>query len=111
MSPGRAVKGAGERASAVSDVYRKLGGYFSVSDQLKSDLDALHRERFDLAQGKALIRVGDPYSDIYLLEKGWMLRARHMPDGGRQIVNVGLPGDFLCYNTLMFERSQFDLVA
>jgi CRP-like cAMP-binding protein len=89
----------------------KLRGFFPVKDELRSDLDQLLRERVKLTTGECLIAAGDPYTSMYLVEEGWMLRVRHMPDGGRQIISIGLPGDFLCYGTLMFQRCEFDIVA
>ncbi len=69
------------------------------------------RKRVNLGAGEALIREGEKYKCMYLVEDGWLLRARFLPGGTRQIVNFALPGDFLCYNMLMFERSEFDIVA
>lgn len=89
----------------------KLKGFFAVSQELVDDLNQLARERVKLDAGKALVREGDKYTHMYLVEDGWMLRARYLPGGGRQIVNFALPGDFLAYNMMMFERSEFDLIA
>lgn len=89
----------------------KLQGYFPVSDQLRSDLEELARKRVTLEAGEALIRSGDRYRSMFIVDDGWLLRARYLPGGTRQIVNFALPGDFLCYNLMMFERSEFDIVA
>lgn len=89
----------------------KLRGYFPVSEDLKKDLQELARERVTLDAGETLIRAGDRYAGMYLIEEGWVLRARYLPGGSRQIVNFALPGDFLNYNSMMFEKSEFDLVA
>jgi CRP-like cAMP-binding protein len=89
----------------------KLKGFFPVSQELTDDLSQLAKEKVSLAAGEALIREGDRYSHMYLVDEGWILRARYLPGGGRQIVNFALPGDFLAYNMLMFERSEFDLIA
>ena len=89
----------------------KLKGYFPVSDQLRTDLDELARKRVSLEAGDALIRSGEKYKSMYIVEEGWLLRARYLPGGTRQIVNFALPGDFVCYNMMMFERSEFDIVA
>lgn len=94
-----------------SHLIAKLSGYFAVSDELKADVDELTRDRIKLAAGESLIRAGDKYTGMFLLDDGWVLRARYLPDGSRQIVNFALPGDFLNYNSLMFQRSEFDLVA
>jgi len=89
----------------------KLRGYFPVTDTLRSDLNLLATKRVSLAAGDVLIRTGEKYKCLYLVEDGWMLRARYLPGGSRQIVNFALPGDFLCFNAMMFERSDFDIVA
>ncbi len=89
----------------------KLGGLFPVGPQLRADLTELVRERFDLDAGQTLIAAGDRFASIFLVEQGWILRARHLVNGGRQIVNFALAGEFLCFDTLMFERSHFDRVA
>jgi CRP-like cAMP-binding protein len=89
----------------------KLKGFFKVGDDLRGDLDQLLRERVKLAAGDCVVSAGDRFPHLYIVEEGWMLRVRHMPDGGRQIVSIGLPGDFLCYGMLMFERSEFDVIA
>ena len=96
---------------SATDVIRKLSGFFPVGEELKSDIIALQREQVDLDAGQTLVRAGDPNGDIHIVEKGWLLRMRITPDGSRQIVNIALPGDFLCFNTLMFQTAQFDVVA
>ena len=89
----------------------KLKGFFPVNQELADDLNQLVREKVTLEAGEALIREGDKYTHMYLVDDGWMLRARYLPGGGRQIVNFALPGDFLAFNMLMFERSEFDIIA
>lgn len=89
----------------------KLKGYFTVSHDLRTDINQLARKRVALDAGDALIRTGDTYKSMFIVEDGWLLRARYLPGGSRQIVNFALPGDFLCYNMLMFDRSEFDIVA
>jgi CRP-like cAMP-binding protein len=94
-----------------TNLIAKLRGYFLVSEDLRTDLNQLARKRVNFAAGDFLIRAGDKYPAMYLIEDGWVLRARYLPGGSRQIVNFALPGDFLNYNMLMFERAEFDLVA
>src|SRR5262245_6843110 len=94
-----------------TNLIAKLRGFFPVSDDLRRDLNQLATKRITLEPGEALIRAGEKHKCLYLIEDGWVLRARYLPGGSRQIVNFALPGDFLCFNSLMFERSDFDLVA
>ena len=94
-----------------TNLIAKLRGYFPVGHDLRTDLNQLATKRINLAPGEALIRAGEKHKCMYLVEDGWVLRGRYLPGGSRQIVNFALPGDFLCYNMLMFERSDFDLIA
>ncbi len=89
----------------------KLKGFFPVSHDLRTDLNQLARERETYEAGDAIIRAGDTFAHLYLIEDGWVLRARYLPGGSRQIINFALPGDFLNFNSLMFTRSEFDLLA
>lgn len=93
------------------NLLRKLGGFYPVNDELKADLRALKREQIKLDAHQMLIRQGEKSDSLYLVESGWIFRMRHMPGGGRQIVSIALPGDFLCYESLMFACSDFDLCA
>lgn len=93
------------------DLVRKVSGFFPMVDQLRQDLIEVARERFTVPAGHTIVSAGDEYENIFLIEEGWVVRSRWLPGGGRQIVNVALPGDFLCFNSIMFTRSEFDLTA
>jgi CRP-like cAMP-binding protein len=89
----------------------KLKGHFPVGHELRQDLEALVRERITYETGDTIIRTGDRFTGLYLVDDGWALRARYLPGGSRQIVNFALPGDFLNFTSLMFQKSEYDLVA
>ncbi|MDX2266130.1 MAG: Crp/Fnr family transcriptional regulator [Hyphomicrobiales bacterium] len=40
---------------------------------------------------------------LYTILSGWVFRYKTLPDGGRQILNFGLPGDFLGLQSAMME--------
>lgn len=93
------------------DLVRKVSGYFPMMESLSKDLMEMTRERMSLPAGHTIVSAGDRYDNIYLIEEGWVVRSRFLPGGGRQIVNVALPGDFLCFNSMMFATSEFDLIT
>jgi CRP-like cAMP-binding protein len=92
-------------------LFRKLKGFFSLTSQIEEAILALCRDVVEFGPREAIIRQGDGYKNLYLIESGWVLRVRHLPDGTRQIVNVAMPGDFLCFNAALFNTSDFDLIA
>ena len=88
---------------------RKMSGFFDVSDTVVHLFDEICTDKVDLRAGSTIVQQDGDYGDIYLLESGWVMRARHLDTGGRQIVNVGLPGDFVAMNALLFKTSDFEL--
>jgi CRP-like cAMP-binding protein len=102
---------AGRTVLSTGVLIRKLGGFYTVGAELRSDLANLARRRVKLAAGDYLLQAGDRFTGLFIVEDGWMFRVRHMQGGGRQIVSLALPGDFLGFDGLMFERTQFDLTA
>lgn len=100
---------AGESMS--QDLIKKMSGRFPLVDSLRADLTEMARERVRFQSGQTIISAGDDYEGMFLLEDGWVVRSRWLPGGGRQIVNIALPGDFLCFNSVMFAKSGFDLIA
>lgn len=97
--------------AAVTYLFRKLSGFFASRQHLRDEILALCSDRVTLPAGHTIARQGNSYERVFLLEAGWVLRSKSMEDGRRQIVNVALPGDFLCFNATMFEQSDYDLVA
>lgn len=92
-------------------LHRKLQGFYPLSDEIRASISGafIHEQLFE--PGAVIAAEGDPYRGIFLVEKGWVFRVRHLESGLRQIVNVALPGDFLCFNATMFQNSDFDLIA
>jgi CRP-like cAMP-binding protein len=92
-------------------LFRKLRGFFSLTSHIQEAIQALCTDVVEFGAREPIIRQGEGYRHLYLIESGWVLRARHLPDGTRQIVNVAIPGDFLCFNAALFNSSDFDLTA
>ncbi|MGF1501810.1 MAG: Crp/Fnr family transcriptional regulator [Paracoccaceae bacterium] len=95
----------------VGPVHRKLSGFFDISNDTAEDLIGLCTEKRSFGPREPMVRDGDDFSGIYLMESGWAIRSRTLADGSRQIVNVGLPGDFLGVSALLFPRSNYDVWA
>ncbi len=92
-------------------VLRKLGGFLDLSGGIIALFDEICRERVEFPAQSMLVQQGGDYSDVWLLDSGWVTRSRHMEDGTRQIVNMAIPGDFIALNALLFASSDFELSA
>lgn len=88
---------------------KKISGFFHVNDEIKATFAEICDDLREFKAGTVIVPQGGDYSDVYLLDRGWVLRSRNMENGSRQIVNVVLPGDFVAMNALLFARSDFEL--
>lgn len=87
----------------------KVSGFFDVTDEVKDTFADICTDLEEFDAGTIIVPQGGDYGDIFLLDRGWVIRSRHMENGARQIVNVALPGDFVAMNALLFATSDFEL--
>lgn len=92
-------------------LFRKLQSYYELDDVVRKAISRSLSAEQTFEPGAMIATEGEPYKAIFLIERGWVFRLRHLESGLRQIVNVALPGDFLCFNATLFRRCDFDLVA
>ena len=90
---------------------RKLGVFIRLSDKELSMLRELGSELNEFEQDTNFVTVGEPLSNVYLLEKGWAIRHKLTLAGERMITNFVLPGDFFCVNAPLFDVSDHSVTA
>lgn len=90
---------------------KKLGHFYEVTADIERSISDSCVDVVEFTVGHTIIRNGDRYDFIYLMEEGWVFREKILPEGQRQIVNIALPGEFLCFNAALFQNSEFDLVT
>lgn len=88
---------------------KKVAGFFDVNDEVRATFYEICTDLEEFNSGTVIVPQGGDYGDIFLLERGWVIRSRHLENGARQIVNVALPGDFVAMNALLFSTSDFEL--
>ncbi len=107
----RAFEGVQEPVWMVEELVRKLSGIFTFSEATAQDILQLCSKQCVFAPKERIAVSGEAYRGIYLVRNGWAVRSRVLESGARQIVNVAMPGDFLCLNSMIFDNSDFDIVA
>lgn len=113
----RNTRAVPERASSSSSgrvtplFFRKLGLFHRVSPEQVEDVQAMETRHGSMAAGTDVIRAGEPYNGIYILNEGWAVRYRILADGSRQIANFILPGDFMCLNACIFTDAEFNVTT
>lgn len=68
-------------------------------------LDHLHGRPHHIDAGKQLIHEGQVERCGYILKSGWACSTRLLNDGGRQVIDVHVPGDFIGISQLFLPAS------
>ncbi|WP_227367935.1 Crp/Fnr family transcriptional regulator [Halomonas sp. M20] len=85
-----------------SAILSNLGRYFSLSDDDRSLLLELEKDRHSMAGKSALWQAGDKVDKLYVIQSGWAYTYRDKFDGQRHIIDVLLPGDIIGLRDLTF---------
>ncbi len=64
-----------------------------------------------VSAGATILLEGNSSAHLYTLLSGWIFRYKALPDGRRQILNYGLPGDFIGLQASVFNEMQHTVEA
>ena len=81
----------------------RLGSFLTLSDAEIEFLNALHDPKRKLGRRREIIVAGHRYDQLLILCSGLVSRYKGLPDGKRQVLNLGLPGDFIGFPSCMFD--------
>lgn len=90
---------------ANSPLARKLSAFVALSEAEYAVLSALHQRRRTFVEGRDLVYQGQSEQAAYILISGWACSSKNLPDGGRQIIDVQIPGDFLGLRSVLLHTS------
>jgi CRP-like cAMP-binding protein len=89
----------------------KLNCYIRLdSDDIAALGEALDR-RVAVKKGKGLIAEGYESKGLHIVESGFAVRYKLLHNGGRQIVNIVLPGDIIGFPASFFDEAAFSVGA
>lgn len=90
---------------------RKLALFQPVLPSERLLLQGLQRRIRHFEPGDELAYEGPHRSNAFILEAGWCYTFKVLPDGGRQIVTIKVPGDFLGWRTILLRTSDHGCTA
>jgi CRP-like cAMP-binding protein len=67
--------------------------------------------RRTIRRHREIITEGRQYDTLFVLIEGFAMRCRVLSNGGRQVLNVALPGDFIGYPGCFFARALYSVTA
>ena len=84
---------------------KKLNSFVELSERELWCLEELQTARVRLKSGKELVHEGQACHMAYILQGGWACSFKVVPDGGRQIIALPLPGDFVGLRSALLRTS------
>lgn len=94
-----------------SPLARKLAAFVALSDIDLETLAVFHRRRRTFPPGHEMVYEGQSRASAFILAEGWAASYKMLPDGGRQIVDFQIPGDFLGLRSILFRTSDHGIEA
>ena len=89
----------------------RLGQYLDLTYSERDALRMLERHERVYPAGTAVIREGEPTSDIHLVRSGWLHGSTSLRDGGRQILRFYFVGDLTTTFSIAWGMSAATLTA
>lgn len=83
----------------------KLSPYLQLSPVEVSFLRELHGSRRQFARHRDIVAQGRSYRSVFILCSGFVWRYKILPDGKRQLLSFGLPGDLIGFPAAFFENA------
>src|SRR6201997_4007614 len=90
---------------------RKLAHFVALSSDEIAVLQDLQNARRNVRRHRDIVSEGRKYEVLYVLLEGFAIRCRVLRNGGRQVLNVALPGDFIGFPGCFFECALYSVSA
>lgn len=89
----------------------RLGHNVQLTDGERAAIDALENDVRQVRRGTMVFAEGEPSRELLIVRKGWLQSGVFMPNGGRQITRVNLPGDIIGWSALAFDEAPETVVT
>lgn len=90
---------------------RKLSTFVCLSDADLATLARFDRRNRSFQPGHEMMHEGQVNASAFILAEGWACSYKLLPDGGRQIVDFQVPGDFLGLRSILFRTADHNIEA
>jgi CRP-like cAMP-binding protein len=83
----------------------KLGRFLPLGSEEAAGLATLEAQRRPVAAGTELIHERQAGQRAFILQQGWACCYKLLPDGGRQVIDIRVPGDFIGLRSVLLRTS------
>jgi CRP-like cAMP-binding protein len=95
--------------SPASTLIEKLSRFVDLTALERARLQEIQTDPVVFREGGDIVRAGQTYRCIYILNEGMAIRYKVLHDGRRQVLNLILPGDFVGFPGCIFEKSLYSI--
>jgi CRP-like cAMP-binding protein len=92
-------------ATAESALARKLNRFMALGRNELAALAALEARPRPVAAGTELIHERQAGQRAFILQQGWACAYKLLPDGGRQVIDFRVPGDFVGLRSVLLRTA------
>jgi CRP-like cAMP-binding protein len=94
-----------------SVLVRKLNRFMRLDREELAALAAFEARPRAVSAQTELVHEREPSHRAFLLQRGWACAYKLLPDGGRQVIDFRLPGDFLGLRSMLLRTSDHSFAA
>ena len=94
-----------------SAITKKLGTFVALQPEETIMLVRVQGPRTRMPKGVDVVYEGQQQHGAYILHEGWACSYKRLRDGGRQIIDIQIPGDFLGLRSLLLRTSDHSFVT
>jgi CRP-like cAMP-binding protein len=92
-------------AAVESALARKLSRFLPLGLEEAAGLAGLEARSRPIVAGTELIHERQAGQRAFILQQGWACCYKLLPDGGRQVIDVRVPGDFIGLRSILLRTS------
>ena len=97
--------------SPTEAVSKKLKNYIDLTDQELDTLARMPGRSLVISAGEDIVHEGQSGHRAFILQDGWVMSYKLLPEGARQVIDFQVPGDFLGLRSLLLRTSDHSFEA
>jgi CRP-like cAMP-binding protein len=98
-------------ASVASALVQKLNRFFPLNQDELASLAGLEARRRPIKTHTEVVHERQQGHHAFILQEGWACAHKLLPDGGRQVIDFSVPGDFMGLRSVLLRTSDHAFAA
>ena len=98
-------------ASVASALVQKLSRFLPLKPDELASLAGLEARRRPIAAHTEIVNERQQIHHAFILQEGWACAYKMLPDGGRQVIDFLVPGDFMGLRSVLLRTSDHGFTA